>query len=379
MPRYMIRWLKDRYKKISLRKDVFDKLKYLKSLSDRSYSDLLDEIINVYMSYKNNMNIMNTQVSQCDPYSAIEKFIDEMMTENSEYIEKNFKPDRETKLIPYPAGDFYIFDDLNKYFMISKSKVFVEVFGGSCWSSINVSRQKFKVIVCNDIDNLLINIFNMIKNTPDLFLKRLSIMPISREMREIGKIIIDDPKIDIITKTIMMFYVIRTSMFGIYGRSGFAVDKSRGLANRILGSLALVKEYSKKIRDITFESKDFREILKIYDSDETLFYLDPPYVSTEKTHDRETFFRFSFSLADLKSLANSLRSVKADFVLKISEDNYKLIEKDLPDHDLETLETIKNLENVLQKEEPERKTWRLMIVHNIKRKTLSSSLVKYIK
>ena len=375
MPKYFSKWFMNRYKRVFIRNEIFDKLKSLKS--DKSYNDLIDEMINVYMSYKNNnMNITNTQ-TQCDPYSAVEKFIDDIMTETAEYIENNFKPDRELKLIPYLAGDSYIFDYLNKYFMMSKAKTFVEVFGGSCWSSMNVSRHKFKVIVCNDIDNLLINIFNMIKNNPELFLKRLSIIPVSREINEIGRIIIDDPKIDIVTKTVMMYYVIRTSMFGGFYKS-FAVSKSRSITNAMLGTLASVKEYSKKIRDVVFESKDYKEIIKVYDSNETLFYFDPPYVSTDETQGREAYFRYSFSLADLKSFAKNLRSVKADFVLKISEDNYKLIEKDLPDHDYEAIETVKVFENVLQKDTPKRSTWKLIIAHNIKKKSLSS-ITKYVK
>jgi Site-specific DNA methylase len=315
-----------------------------------------------------------------DIYECIEKYIDQVVQENIEYIENNFEPEVK-KLFPYPGGDFYIFDDLNKFFMRSDAETFVEVFGGSCYSSSRVSREKFKRIICNDIDNLLINIFNMIKNSPEILIRRLSLLPISREIREISRIIIEDPKIDIVTKTVMMFYVLRTSMFGIPTKSGFIVDKSKSPTRVFLKTLSYIKEYSKEIKDVIFENKDYKEILRIYDSEKTLFYLDPPYVSMSPTADRESFFRYSFSLSELKLMANLLKNVKADFVLKIHRDNYDLIKDLLPDHDVEILTKIKNMENVNQDEDRKRDVWDLVIAYRIKRpkENIKLNLIKYLR
>jgi len=373
--RYSTRWLKERYKEIYIRRDVLEKLQSIKS--DKSYSDILDEMINIYISYKNNK--MN-EVKQDEFHVDVKKMIDEVMSENSEYIEENFKSDSEGKLIRYPGGDYFIFDDLNKYFMMSNAETFVEVFGGSCHSSMNVSREKFRVIICNDIDSLLINIFNMVKNSPELFLKRLSVFPVSRELNMIAEAVIDDPNIDVVTKSVMLFYLFRTSMSGI-PRSGFSVNKKINIAKKYVITLASIKEYSKKIKDIIFESKDYKDIIKLYDSEKTLFYLDPPYVSLSDRQSREKLYRFSFTVSDLKTLAAVLRNIKGDFVLKISEDNYKLIEKDLPEHEHVTMKKIRQIDNTAQKEEGKRETWNVTIAYrikNIKKEKNVSLLSKYI-
>jgi len=291
-----------------------------------------------------------------------ESIIEAVMRDVAEYVENKYRNDR-AKLIRYPGGDYYIFEDLNKIFTRAPGvNVFVEVFGGSCWSSLNVPRWKFKVIVCNDIDADLINLYRMIKNNPDELIKKLSILPFSRELHEIALEIINDKNIDPVTKSAMLFYVSRTSLFGfLTKRSGFAICKTKSDARSYSSAVASIAEYAKKFRDVVLECRDYREVIKLYDSNTTLFYLDPPYVSTSETHDRENYYRHGFTLANLKLMAKVLRDIKGKWVLKITRDNYELIKNDLPKHNKVELEKTKSMIKI---EGEERPTYTLILAFN---------------
>ena len=269
----------------------------------------------------------------------MERAIDAVMQEVAEYVKHKYKSDR-AKLVKYPGGDYFIFSDLNKVFTRAPGvKTFVEVFGGSCWCSLNVSRMKFKVIVCNDIDSDLINLYRAVKNNPDELIKRLSMWPLSRELHEIALEIINDKSIDNITKSAALFYVTRASFSGfLTKKSGFSYSKVRNHAHAYSSAVASIAEYAKKFRDVVLECRDFREVIKLYDSDATLFYLDPPYVDTSDAHNRADYYRYSFRLTDLKTMARVLRNVKGKWVLKIAKDNYELIKSDLPKHSVAELE-----------------------------------------
>jgi len=288
--------------------------------------------------------------------------IDEVMEEVSEYVEQTFKPSNKVKLLWSPGGDYWVFDDLNKVFMMAPPEVhtFVEVFGGSCWCSLNVSRRKFKVIVANDIDSTLMTLYRLVRDDPEGLMKRLSILPFSRELYEIAKEIVEDPKVDVVTRAVMLFYLSRTSMFGT---GGFAVSKERGHARDMASAIASIKEFAKKFRDVVLENKDFREVIKLYDSPRTLFYLDPPYVSTTEDQGRESYFRYPFSQGDLRSMAATLKNVKGYWVLKMAEDNYLIIKEVLPQHEVLLTEKLKSFQKVVSGERPK---WRLVIAHNIK-------------
>ncbi len=282
-----------------------------------------------------------------------ESIIEAVMREIAEYVENKYRNDR-VKFARYPGGDYFIFSDLNKVFTRAPGvKVFVEVFGGSCWSSLNVPRWKFKVIVCNDIDADLINLYRMVKNSPDELVKKLSILPFSRELREIALEILGDKNTDLVTKSVMLFYALRASFHGfLTKRDGLAVSKTRSLAHAYSTAVASIAEYAKKFRDVVLECKDYRDVIKLYDSDTTLFYLDPPHVSTSQTHDREGFYRYNFTLSNLKLMARTLRDVRGKWVLKITRDNYELIRNDLPKHNKVELEKTKSMVKVEDEERP---------------------------
>ena len=289
--------------------------------------------------------------------------IDEVMEGVSEYVEQAFKPSNKVKLLWSPGGDYYIFDDLNKVFMMAPPEVhtFVEVFGGSCWCSLNVSRQKFKIIVANDIDSALMTFYKLVRDDPEGLMKRLSILPFSREIHRIAREIVEDPKADAVTKAVMLFYLSRTSMFGT---GGFAVSKGeRQLAKDLATVIAMIKEFAKKFRDVVLENKDFREVIKLYDSPRTLFYLDPPYVSATEDQGRESYFRYPFTQGDLWSMAATLKTVKGYWVLKVAEDNYLIIKEVLPQHEVLPIEKFKSFQKVVGGGRPK---WRLVIAHNIK-------------
>jgi len=216
-----------------------------------------------------------------------------------------------------------------------------------------VSRTKFKVIVCNDIDGDLINLYNAIKeNTADL-IKRLSVLPFSRELRTIALELLSDRSLDQLTRAVLLFYLTRASFFGIISRRGsFAVSKKRNVARSYSSAVGVLAEYAKKFRDVVLENKDYSEVLRLYDGEHTLFYLDPPYVSAKPTQERETFYRHAFTLTNLKAMARLLGSVKGEWVLKIAEDNYKLIRNDLPRHDVAELKIKHNMLKVKGGERP---------------------------
>jgi len=336
LTKYVTAYVKEHYDAIKLKKDVAEKLKELAKSAGLTISDLTSYLLT-------NMQGI-----------AIDDVADRVASEVAGYVLNNFREER-IKLLNYPGGDYRIFDQLNKIFVKAKADTFVEVFGGSCWCALNVSRSKFKVVVCNDIDEDLINLYKLVKERPSELIKRLAILPFSRELHVIASKILKDKSADPITKAILFFYVSRTTFWGASERGGFAVSKVVNHAKAYASAIASIVEYAKRFKDVVLECKDFREAIRLYDSESTLFYLDPPYVGRD-------YYRYDFSLADLRVMAKLLRSVKGYWVLKIAEDNYDLIKDVLPSHELEKIETFQSMKKVVGEKRPE---FRFLIAHNI--------------
>ena len=80
------------------------------------------------------------------------------------------------------------------------------------------------------------------------------------------------------------YYVLIYSSFGADVRS-FAT----GVCN-IPDKLREFKSVQERLKRVIIENADFSQILKTYDREETLFYLDPPYFKSEKYYDEEFSF-----------------------------------------------------------------------------------------
>jgi len=339
LPKYITEYVKEHYDVVKVRKEVAEKL--------REFAKEMGLTINDAIAYL-----------LLDMQKSASNVVDQIISDVADYVLSEYGKEPEKKLLLYPGGDYRIFNELNRIFMAAKADVFVEVFAGSAWCSMNVSRSKFKVIVCNDIDEDLINFYKMVKERPYDLVKRLAILPYSRELYEIAIEALRDKSLDPLTRAALFFYVVRTSFFGMLG-GGFRISKIRNEARTYTNAVALIPEFSKRFKDVTLECKDFREVIKSYDSEKTLFYLDPPYVGKG----REDYYRHGFTVADLKDLARLLKSVRGYWVLKIVRDNYELIENELPPHELEEIRTPLHMKKVIEEKRPE---FKYLVAYNFK-------------
>ena len=78
-----------------------------------------------------------------------------------------------------------------------------------------------------------------------------------------------------------------------------------------IGYLAKVKE---RLQGVVIEQKDFADLIKVYDREKALFYLDPPYVGTEK------YYNVSFSKEDHYRLKETLKKIEGRFILSYNND-----------------------------------------------------------
>ncbi len=84
---------------------------------------------------------------------------------------------------------------------------------------------------------------------------------------------------------------------------------------------------------MSIENLDFRDFINQYDSDSTLFYLDPPYVGTENYYKNKK----TFDLKDHKDLYQILKSIKGKFLL--SYNDCELVNNLYKDFNIKTLQT----------------------------------------
>ena len=74
-------------------------------------------------------------------------------------------------------------------------------------------------------------------------------------------------------------------------------------------------QYKDRLENVDILNKDYKEVIKKYDSPSTFFYLDPPV--------RAQTGKFNFPAIDINEIADVCKSIKGKFLLSLAETNIK--------------------------------------------------------
>jgi DNA adenine methylase len=229
-----------------------------------------------------------------------------------------------TKPLRFAGGDWNIKEEIIGLLVKSGCYTLVEVFGGSGTISMYAPREVFKNIIYNDKDSLIVNFFMVLKNKPKELMNKLILLPVSRELFYKYVEAINTGEInnyDDVEKAAAIFYVSRLSMLG--KSESFAIGVKKSIASETKRNITCMLDYAKMWSDITLENRDFRDIIRRYDRDYTVFYCDPPHLSVGGVN-RKRYYRLILTEDDMKELLSILSSIKGKFLLKLPEDHMQI-------------------------------------------------------
>jgi len=191
---------------------------------------------------------------------------------------------------------------------------YVEPYGGG--ASVLLRKTPSFKEVYNDLNGEIVNLFRQARNNGEELCRVVNLTPYSREEFNLAFEPCTDP-LEQARRTILR------SMFG-FGTYGVSRITKKEDANKLTGysgatekwvsyPLAL-KKIVERLRCVNIENKDALEIIEIYDSPDTLFYVDPPYVSHTRTGDASDY---EYEMTDKQHilLAEKLHSVKGKVLL----------------------------------------------------------------
>jgi DNA adenine methylase len=197
--------------------------------------------------------------------------------------------------------------------MIPEHFAYVEVFGGSGALLLNKPRSPLEVY--NDIDSELVNLFEVVRDDADAFLKRTEFLLYSRELFESWQRELKQGGLlgDRVERAVKFWYLLRTS-YGAHPLKGWGFTRStRSLTESLQNSLRQIRLAHERLRTVQIDHLDFRRCIKQYDAETTFLFLDPPYLDTED------YTVGVFTLQDHEELADLLRSCKSKWLLTIGD------------------------------------------------------------
>ena len=226
---------------------------------------------------------------------------------------------RSRKLIAFGwyGGKFSHIDFLAPLFPADATH-FCDVFGGSAAVLLNVG--PYPVETYNDLDSELVNFFETLRGQEPELMKAIGLTPFSRE--ELARACEPTAGLTRLERARRFYVRARQTRTGLAqtsseGRWAHCVLTSRagmaGAVSRWLGSIEGLPEIAQRLQRVQIENAPALDVIARYDTPETLFYLDPPYV--HEARGDASAYGFEMTNADHEELAGALRGVRGRVVL----------------------------------------------------------------
>lgn len=158
-------------------------------------------------------------------------------------------------------------------------KVWVDVFGGS--ATVTLARRPSKIEVLNDRYSGIIDFYRCMKDEAQMrkLLVFLEETVFSRELFNAYKSEWKNTA-DPVERAGKWFYMLCSS-FGYLGRNFGRGTLSLSRANAIHNKLELFWPIHNRLKNVQIENADWEQVIKDYDSHDTVFYCDPPYMHSD--------------------------------------------------------------------------------------------------
>lgn len=171
--------------------------------------------------------------------------------------------------------------------LMPRHRVYVEPFAGS--AAVLFSKPPAPVEVINDLDRNVVTFFRVLRSREDELIRALRFTPYSRE--EYAAADLADDSIDDLERA-RRFFIRATQGHNAAGSGGRA-GWSNGIRARHTDATATTNlvdrlyQIADRLRTVVVEHRDALDLIAVHDAPDTVFYLDPPYLSVTRRSGRD--------------------------------------------------------------------------------------------
>lgn len=208
--------------------------------------------------------------------------------------------------------------------LLPQTTHFVDVFGGS--GAVIMNREPSPIETYNDLDSGVVTFFRVLRNHTADLLRAIALTPYSREERRIAYETLDALKKSAgssdLEKARLFFVLAKQTRSGLAQSRHSLLNSWRFTRDRISQGVAVyVQQWddaldglaavAARFRTIQIENYSWDDVIDLYDTPDTLFYCDPPYVHESRSsgHIKDEY-AFEMTDDDHRRFAAKLHRIK---------------------------------------------------------------------
>jgi DNA adenine methylase len=186
---------------------------------------------------------------------------------------------------------------------------------GSCepflgGGAIFFTKEPSEVEIINDTNGEIINFYEVLQRNFTALEKEVAISLHSRKQHHHAGVIYQNPELFDRVKRAWAVWMLANSSYGCMLDGGFGYDRT-GTASKKLSNkrYSFSIDYAVRLQQVQIECCDALRIIRSRDTEDTFFYLDPPYVGADQGH------YDGYAQEDFDGLLNLLETIRGKFLL----------------------------------------------------------------
>lgn len=190
---------------------------------------------------------------------------------------------------------------------------YVEPYCGG--ASVFFRKYPSRIEVLNDLDSSIVNFFKVLRTRANELIDAIDMTPYAREEYDLAF----EPTEDELERARRFYVATRQSFHGMLERkTGWRTQKHNKRGTMLTGEWARLEGLymaAQRLKSAQIEHDSAVRIIERYDTDQTLFYIDPPYVLSARSDDNRKRYAFEMTDDEHRELAGVLHSIEGMVVL----------------------------------------------------------------
>ncbi|MGO9201647.1 MAG: DNA adenine methylase [Limisphaerales bacterium] len=205
--------------------------------------------------------------------------------------------------------------------LLPMTPYYCEPFAGS--GAVLLNRPPAGVETYNDLDGEVVNFFKVLRDLPEELQRLMALTPFSREEFALACKLDDSlPPVERARRFYVRARQVRTGLAqtASVGRWANCTNTIRagmsGVVSRWLGAVEQLPDIALRLIRVQIENRPAVDCIKLYDSKDTLFYCDPPYIHATRGDSKA--YAYEMTNEQHAGLAEALNAAKG----KVALSNY---------------------------------------------------------
>jgi DNA adenine methylase len=185
-------------------------------------------------------------------------------------------------------------------------------------ASIFLNKKPSKEEIINDIDKGIVSVYKALRDEPDEFIDRLKKIKYTEKTFKAAQQRASQPFDDYIEHGVNEYVVRRMSRGGMKKAFAWSDRQRGGQPGDVNAWETMLKELPKlaeRAKNATILNRSIFDIIKTFDEEDTLFYLDPPYLHETRSDGATSVYDHEMTAEDHLLLLNIAKGLRGKVLI----------------------------------------------------------------